>query len=115
MPRRFIDISVPLENGVKSDPDGFVPEITYMNHQQTAGQITGFFPGLKKEDLPDGEGWAVEFVKLITHNGTHLDAPYHFHSTMAASAPSRLTRCRSTGVSGPASNSTSASCRTAMW
>jgi kynurenine formamidase len=82
MPRRFIDLSVPLENGVKSDPDGFVPEITYMNHQQTAGQITGFFPGLKKDDLPDGEGWAVEFVRLITHNGTHLDAPYHFHSTM---------------------------------
>ena len=39
-------------------------------------------PGLKKEDLPDGEGWAVELVQLSTHNGTHLDAPYHFHSTM---------------------------------
>ena len=24
----------------------------------------------------------VEFVKLCTHNGTHLDAPYHYHSTM---------------------------------
>jgi kynurenine formamidase len=32
--------------------------------------------------LPDGEGWAVETVSLSTHNGTHLDAPYHFHSTM---------------------------------
>ena len=45
-------------------------------------QIEPFFPGLKKEDLPDGDGWAVERVELITHNGTHLDAPYHFHSTM---------------------------------
>jgi kynurenine formamidase len=32
--------------------------------------------------LPDGAAWAVEKVELITHNGTHLDAPYHFHPTM---------------------------------
>jgi kynurenine formamidase len=32
--------------------------------------------------LPDGEAWAIERIQLITHNGTHLDAPYHFASTM---------------------------------
>jgi kynurenine formamidase len=41
-----------------------------------------FFPGLTPEDLPAGEAWAIERVELITHNGTHLDAPYHFASTM---------------------------------
>ena len=41
-----------------------------------------FFKGLKAEDLPDGQGWAVEMVQLSTHNGTHLDAPWHFHPTM---------------------------------
>lgn len=40
-----------------------------------------FFPGLTKDDLPDGEGWAVESLTLSTHNGTHMDAPWHFHST----------------------------------
>ena len=40
------------------------------------------FPGLTAEQLPDAEGWAVETIKLSTHNGTHLDAPYHFASTM---------------------------------
>ena len=82
MPRRFVDLSIYLENDVVSDPPPFGPKITYMDHQSTYGQMAPFFPGLKKEDLPDGEAWAVEQVTLITHNGTHLDAPYHFHSTM---------------------------------
>ena len=82
MSRNFIDLSIYLENDVVSDPPPFGPKITYMNHQSTFSQMAPFFPGLKKEDLPDGEAWAIESVTLITHNGTHLDAPYHFHSTM---------------------------------
>lgn len=82
MARRFVDLSIYLENDVVSDPPAYAPQIEYLNHQHTISQIEPFFPGLKKEDLPDGEGWAVEFVQLCTHNGTHLDAPYHFHSTM---------------------------------
>ena len=82
MPRRFVDLSIYLENDVISDPVPFGPKIQYHRHEDTAGQIAGFFPGLKKEDLPDGQGWAVENVNLSTHNGTHLDAPYHFHPTM---------------------------------
>jgi len=81
MPRRFVDLSIFLENDVLSDPPAFAPKIQYFTHDQTYEQIAPFFPGLKKEDLPDGEGWAVELVQLSTHNGTHLDAPYHFHST----------------------------------
>jgi len=80
MPRRFIDISMPLENGVKSDPEPFTPKIEYIDHQASAGQMTSFFPGLEKDDLPDGEAWSWERLNLVTHNGTHLDAPYHFHS-----------------------------------
>src|SRR6476659_10626326 len=82
MPRRFVDLSIYLENDVISDPVPFGPKIQYHKHENTVAQIAGFFPGLKKEDLPDGAGWAVENVQLSTHNGTHLDAPYHFHPTM---------------------------------
>ena len=82
MARRIIDLSVPLEAGIASDPPGHEPKITYLPHKDTAGQITGFFPGLKEEDLPGSEGWAIELLQITTHNGTHLDAPYHHHSTM---------------------------------
>lgn len=82
MTRKLIDLSIFLENDVISDPPGAGPEITYINHQQSVEGLASFFPGLEKEDLPDGEAWAVERIRLSTHNGTHLDAPYHFHSTM---------------------------------
>ena len=82
MPRRFVDLSIYLENDVISDPPAFAPKIQYFNHQNSFEQMAPFFPGLRQSDLPDGEVWAVEMVQLSTHNGTHLDAPYHFHSTM---------------------------------
>ena len=82
MTRKFIDLSIYLENDVVSDPPAFAPKIQYFNHQNSFEQMAPFFPGLKQSDLPDGEVWAVEMVQLSTHNGTHLDAPYHFHSTM---------------------------------
>ena len=47
--------------------------------------------GVPRRLLRDGEGWAVERITLSTHNGTHMDAPWHFHSTTdsgASPAPS---------------------------
>jgi kynurenine formamidase len=82
MARRFVDISIPLEAGVASDPPIMWPQIDYLDHKMTAGQIAGFFPGLTVDDLPGGDGWAVEMLRISSHNGTHLDAPYHHHSTM---------------------------------
>ena len=82
MTRKIIDLSIFLENDVISDPPGARPKITYIDHKQSVDSLASFFPGLKKEDLPDQEAWAVEQIRLSTHNGTHLDAPYHFHSTM---------------------------------
>lgn len=82
MPRNLIDISVPLEAGIPSDPPAMLPEIDYLTHAETVDEIAGFFPGLTAADLPGGDGWAVETLRLSSHNGTHLDAPYHHHSTM---------------------------------
>ena len=83
---RFVDLSIPITNDVISDPEVMRPQITYMTHEATWEQIAMFFPGLRKEDLPDGEGWAVEMLQLSTHNGTHMDAPWHYHSTTNSGA-----------------------------
>ena len=82
MARTFIDLSVHLENGGLADPPGYGPEIDYRSHRDTVAEICRFFPGLKPADLPDGEGWAIEHIRLTTHAGTHLDAPWHFASIM---------------------------------
>ena len=82
MPRRFVDLSVALEADIQSDPPIMLPEIDYLSHDQSGEQVMAFFPGLTREDLPQGEGWAIEKLSIYTHNGTHLDAPYHHHSTM---------------------------------
>jgi kynurenine formamidase len=82
MPRKIVDLSIYLENGVASDPPGLQPRITYHRHDDSFHQMAPFFPGLAQEELPDGAVWAVEDVALNTHNGTHLDAPWHFHPTM---------------------------------
>ncbi len=39
--------------------------------------------GVEPEDLvySKGLGWAVEEIQAITHTGTHVDAPYHYHPT----------------------------------
>ena len=82
MPRRIVDISNALEADIASDPPIMLPKIDYFTHDKTAQQLTAFFPGLENEQLPDGEGWAIERLEIATHNGTHLDAPFHHHSTM---------------------------------
>ena len=48
MKKKFIDLSVSLQEGIKSDPDFMLPKIKYHHHQETAEEMTSFFPGLKE-------------------------------------------------------------------
>jgi len=101
---KFIDLSVTIESHTPCDPPSMPTEIEYIDHVQGAEHMKPFFPGATNEDLPKGVGWALEYVKLTTHSGTHLDAPWHFHPTMDQGQPARtidqipISWCFSDGV-----------------
>lgn len=78
----IVDLSVPIANDVPADPPFQRVSIEYTDHDRGAEQLVGAFPGLAPEQLPEGKGWAVEHVSISTHNGTHMDAPWHYHPTM---------------------------------
>ena len=80
LPDRMIDLFSPLENETVYDPPFMRPNIEYRSYADTAPLLLELFPGLRREDLPGGEGWAIENIQLTTHNGTHMDAPIHFQS-----------------------------------
>ncbi|AJW97326.1 cyclase family protein [Burkholderia gladioli pv. gladioli] len=86
---RIVDLSVPIEMGVPSDPPEMLPLIEYSDHEASVPIFLSLFPGLRADQLPDGEAWASEFVHISTHSGTHMDAPWHFASTMDNGQPSR--------------------------
>lgn len=84
---KITDLSVAIENDIPADPPGLGPSIDYSHHQTGASEMVDFFPGLGVDDLPGKEGWAAERMSVTTHNGTHLDAPWHFASTMDGGKP----------------------------
>lgn len=85
--RRIVDLSVTLDNNPYTDPPPLLPKIDYIDHQQGWPEMETMFPGLKKEDLPGNEAWAVEKMQLSPHNGTHMDSPWHYASTTDGGKP----------------------------
>ena len=83
----IIDLSVALANDVPADPPFQRLRIDYTDHDEGAVIMSDLFPGLAVSDLPGAKGWAVETVTMSTHNGTHVDAPWHYHPTMDGGAP----------------------------
>lgn len=91
MAKRIIDISVAIEDGLPSDPEFMIPQIEYWDHNRGADSMINFFHSATRADLPKGLGWTIEFLKVSTHSGTHLDAPWHYHPTMDGDGTKSLT------------------------
>ena len=81
---RIVDLSIYLENDVLSDPPLLAPKIEYRKHRETLSEFMKLIPGTREDDYPDREAAAAEWVHATTHSGTHLDAPWPYHSTMDA-------------------------------
>ena len=77
---RVIDLSTLIEDTERSDVDR--TGITYRDHITGAESIQSLF-GIPPDLLRNDEGWAVEdFTHFSTHSCTHVDAPYHYNSTI---------------------------------
>src|SRR5262245_56237664 len=71
---RIIDLSI----SIRPNPSEVVPiELEYIDHR-TGGAHLAALAGISQELLPNGLAWSSEYVKLLTHSGTHIDAPYHY-------------------------------------
>ena len=78
----FVDLSAPIAQGPAELPDPLRTDIAYRDHAQGAQDIEALF-GVPPRLLRDGEGWATETLNNFgTHNSTHVDAPWHYNSTV---------------------------------
>src|SRR5690349_12198734 len=86
---RFIDLSVPISPDT-SEPQP--PRIEYVDHRHAAQELAAVAttlirqatnaavetPGIEASAFRDGLGLANENLRLDSHAGTHMDAPWHF-------------------------------------
>ncbi len=86
MGKRIIDLSVVLDDQLPADPPGLGPKISYMDHAAGAAEMEQVF-GIAADKQLEGCGPAAERVEMTTHNGTHMDAPWHYHPTMDGGTP----------------------------
>ena len=77
---RLVDLSAPIRQSPSDTPEILRTEIAFSDHAQGAEQIEALL-GVPARLLRDNEGWAMEtFLRLGTHNATHVDAPWHYNS-----------------------------------
>ena len=86
----LIDLSAPIEPSPPELPAPLRVEIDYADHAAGAELIETMF-GVPSRLLRDGEGWANdEFRRLGTHSSTHVDAPWHYNSTIRGEPAKRI-------------------------
>lgn len=62
-------------------PSPLYPVVTPIRPDVEGAEVMAKIFRCRPEDLPGGEGWGDEQVRMSTHLGTHVDAPLHYGST----------------------------------
>jgi kynurenine formamidase len=78
---RIVDLSAPIEPSSPDTPAFQRTEVEFVGHEEGAAEIEQLL-GVPRELLRDGEGWTRETLTLGTHNSTHVDAPWHYNSSI---------------------------------
>jgi kynurenine formamidase len=87
---RFVDLSVPIQATHPDVPAFQRVSIDFADHAQGALEAERML-GVKTHLLRNGEAWANETItNLGTHSSTHVDAPYHYNSTIQGQSAQRI-------------------------
>jgi len=70
-----------LPKAARAGASVLVPSVEHIEPAGRGAEIMCALFACRKEDLPHGEGWGDESIRLSSHLGTHVDAPLHYGST----------------------------------
>lgn len=78
----LVDLSAPIAPSPEGTPPFLRIEIEYHDHRAGAAQAQALLK-IPPHLFRRSEGWATETItRLGTHDSTHVDAPYHYNSTI---------------------------------
>lgn len=79
---RMIDLSATIAQTPENTPEFSATDISYRSQAEGAAAINALFQ-VPAALLRRGEGWATETItRLETHGTTHVDAPWHYNSSI---------------------------------
>jgi len=93
----LVDLSIPIKNPADGEMDSALQEslacvAKYLSHEDTVGLVSSYF-GCEKSDLYGETGWSTERIRLSSHSGTHVDAPYHYFFETNGKTSKTITEC----------------------
>jgi kynurenine formamidase len=83
---KLVDLTRPLDpDDAEKLPEArrstpLFPLVKHIRPAAEGAAVMSQIFGCTTQDLPDGEGWGDEQVRMSTHLGTHVDAPLHYGS-----------------------------------